>query len=161
MSATTIYLKQCKTIRTMQQHWSQVQLVIRHSEVEYTASVIEYDVPIRRTSSHDESAYGCFTVKGPWKSESQKTRTPIAKSSETKSVHYMNDTIDRDIRPSKRLEFAISGRVSDQNREGSVHGLRALPVRNGLIRYIDYLLCCLHSVYSLDEHFSHSSVWHT
>ena len=40
---TTIYFKQCEKIRAMQQHRSQVQWLIQHSEVEYTAPVIKYD----------------------------------------------------------------------------------------------------------------------
>ena len=64
-----------------------------------------------------------------------------------KSVHHTNETIDRDIKPSKRPESRRECQSS-----------RALPVRNGLIRYTEYLLCCSHSVYSLDEHLLHSSV---
>ena len=87
---------------------------------------------MRRARSQDENAYSCCTIKRPWISwlqqqcyhdvqtnavkrtlwsELTEDMDPVqdpnastAGSSETKSVHYINETIDRDIKPSKRPE---------------------------------------------------------
>ena len=151
-----------------------VQWLIRHSEVEYAASVTAMKAPttvVTQPEAHGSDYFSSSVThdvqtavvrRTSWSEitedmdSDQHPNANIAETSGTKhpatptkqeSMHYINGTIDPDIRPSKRPE---------SRRECQCP--RALPVRNGLIRCTDYLLRCSHSVYSLDEHLLLSNV---